>query len=208
MRCRSGVQDGRRAFPQLDLGRVAQWESACFTRKRSQVQNLPRPQGKPHVARVVDQLGCPAVAAGRGRGKPWACAIVHRRCSRGATIRSGPPGVPRVVKPACGTEQKQRKHDATTDHAPTNRPVRLETRVAAPLLGRPTCVRERPSAWLERQRESDRDGYKNDDHGCCPDEATIHDRGNLSLASFAAVGMPSSCFHARGRRVRACRAHP
>src|SRR5207253_215306 len=24
-------------------GRVAQWESACFTRKRSEVQNLPRP---------------------------------------------------------------------------------------------------------------------------------------------------------------------
>ena len=27
----------------FDLGRVAQWESACFTRKRSEVQNLPRP---------------------------------------------------------------------------------------------------------------------------------------------------------------------
>jgi hypothetical protein len=27
-------------------GRVAQWESACFTRKRSQVQNLPRPPQK------------------------------------------------------------------------------------------------------------------------------------------------------------------
>ena len=31
-----------------NCGRVAQWESACFTRKRSEVQNLPRP---PHNRR-------------------------------------------------------------------------------------------------------------------------------------------------------------
>ena len=60
--------------------------------------------------------------------------------------------VARFGKLACRTEQKQRKHDATTDYDPTKRPVRLETRVAARLLGRPTCVRERSSAWLKRQR--------------------------------------------------------
>lgn len=104
----------------------------------------------------------------------------------GATIRSCPLAVARFGELARRTEQKQRKHDATTDHDPTKRPVRLETRVAARLLGRPTCVRERSSAWLKRERESDRDRCKNDDYGRCPDEAPIHDCANLSLALFAA----------------------
>jgi hypothetical protein len=43
------VQRARRAFPQVEKGRVAQRESACFTRKRSQVQNLPRPQKNPRA---------------------------------------------------------------------------------------------------------------------------------------------------------------
>jgi hypothetical protein len=96
------------------------------------------------------------------------------------------PAVSWVGKLARRTEQKQRKHCPTTHHDPTKRPVRLETRVAARLRGRPTCVRECSSAWLERQCESDRDRGKNDDDGCCPDEATIHDRANLSVVSFAA----------------------
>jgi hypothetical protein len=51
---------GARAVPGARLcnrGRVAQWESACFTRKRSQVQNLPRPprsrSGRPTEFRLV-----------------------------------------------------------------------------------------------------------------------------------------------------------
>jgi hypothetical protein len=38
----------RRSFSlgTISIGRVAQWESACFTRKRSEVQNLPRPPPK------------------------------------------------------------------------------------------------------------------------------------------------------------------
>jgi hypothetical protein len=48
----AGAALGRHGRPAAVLrfgrGRVAQWESACFTRKRSQVQNLPRP---PHSER-------------------------------------------------------------------------------------------------------------------------------------------------------------
>jgi hypothetical protein len=38
---------GSRGARLCNRGRVAQWESACFTRKRSQVQNLPRPPRSP-----------------------------------------------------------------------------------------------------------------------------------------------------------------
>ena len=67
------MQEAGRAFPQLDLGRVAQWESACFTRKRSEVQNLPRPpvhrrSGLGGVLVSTSQIaaeGAGLVAAGR-----------------------------------------------------------------------------------------------------------------------------------------------
>ena len=39
------------------LGRVAQWESACFTRKRSEVQNLPRPPHNSVVLAISLQKG-------------------------------------------------------------------------------------------------------------------------------------------------------